>query len=91
MASTVLMNISKDEHERAKFRSRRKFETDQTSNMLTAEARGEARGEVMGESRGRKDERIKRAKALLDMLDIDVIAEKFELTSDEIEEVKKIK
>ena len=87
MASTVLMNISKDEHERAKFRSRRKFETDQTSNMLTAEARGEVRGE----SRGRKDERIKRAKALLDVLDIDVIAEKFELTSDEIEEVRKIK
>ena len=40
MASTILMNISKDDHERAKFRSRRKFETDLASNILTAEARG---------------------------------------------------
>jgi predicted transposase/invertase (TIGR01784 family) len=41
MASAILMSISKDDHERAKFRSRRKFETDMISNILTAEARGE--------------------------------------------------
>ena len=41
MAGTVLATISKDEHERAKFLSRRKFETDLMSNMLTAEAQGE--------------------------------------------------
>jgi hypothetical protein len=40
------MNISKDAEERARFMSRRKFETDLTSNILTAEARGEARGEM---------------------------------------------
>jgi predicted transposase/invertase (TIGR01784 family) len=45
MASTVLMNISKDDHERAKFRSRRKFETDLASNILTATDRGRAEGE----------------------------------------------
>jgi len=41
MAGTVLATISKDEHERAKFLSRRKYETDLMSNMLTAEAQGE--------------------------------------------------
>jgi len=41
MASTILMSISKDDHERAKFRSRRKFETDMISNVLTAWDNGE--------------------------------------------------
>ena len=41
MAATVLAAISKDEHERAKYLSRRKFETDMTSNLLTAKAQGE--------------------------------------------------
>jgi len=81
MASRVLMNISKDDHERAKFRSRRKFETDLTSNILTAEYRGELRG--------RQDEKIKRATSLLGILDIEIIAEKFELTADEVEALRK--
>jgi hypothetical protein len=42
------MDISKDQEERARFMSRRKFETDLTSNLLTAEARGEARGIEIG-------------------------------------------
>jgi len=41
VASEILMSISKDDHERAKFRSRRKYETDLFSNIATAEARGE--------------------------------------------------
>jgi len=40
MASTVLTTISKDEHERAKFRARRKYEMDVTSNLLTARKQG---------------------------------------------------
>ena len=44
MAGTVLAEISKDEHERAKFLSRRKFETDMASNLLTAEERGRREG-----------------------------------------------
>jgi len=44
VAGALLMEISKDERERARYRSRRMFETDQASNILTAEARGEARG-----------------------------------------------
>ena len=43
MASALLMEISQDEQQRARYRSRRMFETDQTSNILTAEARGENR------------------------------------------------
>jgi len=36
VAGALLMEISQDERERAKFRSRRMFETDQVSNVLTA-------------------------------------------------------
>jgi len=44
MAGSLFMEISKDEQERAHYRSRRMFETDQISNILTAEERGEKRG-----------------------------------------------
>ena len=40
MAGALLMEISQDERERARIRSRRMYETDQMSNILTAEARG---------------------------------------------------
>ena len=50
MAATVLAAISKDKHERAKFMSQRKDETDMTSNVLTAEKRG-----VMKVARNMKD------------------------------------
>ena len=40
MASELLMEISKDERERAIMRSRRMFQTDQFSNLQTAERRG---------------------------------------------------
>jgi predicted transposase/invertase (TIGR01784 family) len=42
MAAELLMSVSRDADERARMMSRKKFETDMTSNMLTAEARGEA-------------------------------------------------
>jgi len=44
MAAELLMGISKDQEERARFMSRKKFETDLTSNIMTAETRGEIRG-----------------------------------------------
>jgi predicted transposase/invertase (TIGR01784 family) len=40
MASALLMEISKDEHERARLRSRRMYETDRYSDIATAEERG---------------------------------------------------
>ena len=39
------MSISKDERERAVFRSRRMYETDRASDLATAEDRGERKGE----------------------------------------------
>ncbi|MDR1701618.1 MAG: hypothetical protein LBR56_02450 [Sporomusaceae bacterium] len=44
MAGNLLMSISKDEKERAIFRSRRMYQSDLESNLATAEARGEVRG-----------------------------------------------
>ena len=40
MAGELLLSISKDEQERARYRSKRMFETDRTSNELTIEYRG---------------------------------------------------
>ena len=41
MAGNLLMSVSKDERERAIFRSRRMYQSDQESNIATAEYRGE--------------------------------------------------
>jgi hypothetical protein len=50
------MEISKDEQECARFRSRRMAETDRISNLLTVEERGRTRGRAegmaLGEARG---------------------------------------
>jgi predicted transposase/invertase (TIGR01784 family) len=43
MAGSLLMSVSKDERERAAYRSRRMYETDMQSNIATAEDRGERR------------------------------------------------
>ena len=48
MAAALLQEISKDEHERARLRSRRMYETDRVSDLLTAEARGEIKGKAEG-------------------------------------------
>ena len=52
MAGDLLMSISKDERERAVFRSRRMYQTDLASDLATAEDRGERRGIEIGERRG---------------------------------------
>ena len=54
MDGTLLKSISKDERERAVFRSRRMYQTDMESNRITAERRGEERGIKIGEKRGEK-------------------------------------
>lgn len=48
MAGNLLMSISQDERERAVFRSRRMYQTDQQSNIATAEDRGVQRGRAEG-------------------------------------------
>ncbi|MCL2765786.1 MAG: Rpn family recombination-promoting nuclease/putative transposase [Treponema sp.] len=54
MAATILREISKDERERAIFRSRQMAETDRISDLLTAEERGMIRGR----EEGREEERL---------------------------------
>ena len=80
MGAQVLLNISKDEKERARLTSEYKFAVDLQSKMVDARRDGRAEG--------RKEERIKNAKALLDVLDIKVITERFELTPEEVEGLK---
>ena len=48
MASSLLMSVSQSEKERAIFRSRRMYQSDQESNIATAEARGREMGKEMG-------------------------------------------
>ena len=55
MAATLLREISKDEHERARLRSRRMYETDRISDLLTAEEKGEIRGIAKGREEGREE------------------------------------
>jgi len=45
MAASLLREISKDEHERARLRSRRMYETDKESDRLTSEEIGERRSD----------------------------------------------
>jgi len=52
MTASLLQEVSKDERERALFRSRRMFETDRVSDLLTAEARGEIKGKSEGIAEG---------------------------------------
>ena len=90
MASALLQTISQDDYERARFLSRRKFENDVESARNTAvkvaveEAKKEAEKKAF-------EEKMKRAKSLLDVLDIEIIAERFELTDEEVEALKEIK
>ena len=86
MAGSVLTAISKDEHERAKFMSRRKFETDQMSNLLTAEERGRIAGREEGFEEGRAEERtslVLRMKA--DGVPLETISRYTGLSVEEIE------
>jgi predicted transposase/invertase (TIGR01784 family) len=55
MAATLLQEISKDEVERAHYRSRRMFESDMESNILTAIDIGRAEGMERGMERGRAE------------------------------------
>jgi len=45
MASAILQEISRDENERALFRSRKKAEMDNYSNIKTAKCKGEMRSD----------------------------------------------
>ena len=70
---TPLMEISKDEQERARFRSRRMAETDRISNLLTVEERGRTRGRAegmaLGEAKGRTEGRTEGMARVFELLE----------------------
>jgi len=84
MAGTLLKSISKDERERAHFRSRRMFQTDMESNRILAEQRGEARGE----KRAKKLEAKRRKETVINLMVLGIpindIVQAMKLTPDEI-------
>ena len=97
MAGNLLMGISQDERERAIFRSRKMYQTDQQSNLATAEDRGERRGLARGRAEGRAEGRVKgRAERNLEIaqnllridLPLDQIAIATGLTVEEVEHLR---
>jgi predicted transposase/invertase (TIGR01784 family) len=74
MAGNLLMSVSKDERERAVYRSRRMYQTDMQSNIATAE------------DRGRKEGAFAIARNLLRMnMPLDQIVTATDLTREEVE------
>ena len=85
MAGDLLMSVSKDEHERAVFRSRRMYQTDLASNLATAEDRGRQEGM----QKGRQEGVVEVARNLLKMrLPLDEIATATGLTIEAINRLR---
>ena len=84
MAATLLREISKDEHERARQRSRRMYETDRISDLLTAREKGliEGRieGKAEGEAKGRAEGIVEGAEKIIALLKKGVPLEEIERT-----------
>ena len=90
VASEVLMEISKDEHERALFRSRRMYQMDLESNLAAAtrmgEEKGEAKGRAEGEAKGMAKGKADVAKMMIaNAMPIEEIMKYTGLTRAEIE------
>ena len=81
MAAALLQEISQDERERAILRSRRMYETDMTSNLLTAKRKGEIEGEIRGREEGIKQVAKKMKSKGIDLL---TISETTSLSVDEV-------
>ena len=90
MAGEILTTISKDDREKAKLLSRKKFETDYYSNILTAQEHGRIKGKAEGKAEGRaegeREKAIAKAKNLLGLVDsIEKIAKITGQTREEVE------
>jgi len=77
----------KDE-DRAIYKRREENRMYKESLLYTAEKRGEKRGEKIGKEKGEKKAKIEIARNLLDILDIETISMKTDLS---IEEIRKLK
>ncbi len=85
MAGDLLMSVSQSEKERAIFRSRRMFQSDNDSNIATAEARGRQ----AGRQEGRREEKFDVARNLLGFsVPIDTIIKSTGLTREDIESLR---
>jgi predicted transposase/invertase (TIGR01784 family) len=88
MAGTLLKSISKDEQERAIFRSRRMAQTDRESDRVTAEKRGEKRGVELERKRGEKQRDAERRKTVRVLksegVPVDLISKATGMTPEEI-------
>ncbi len=89
MAGNLLMSVSKDERERAVYRSRKMYQTDLESNLATAEERGMRIGEKKGISTGKREEKTRIALNALKMnIPIEIIAKLTGFTCEEVENLK---
>ncbi|MCL1792111.1 MAG: hypothetical protein FWG40_12375, partial [Peptococcaceae bacterium] len=97
MAKDLLQTISKDEIERAHFRSRRMFRMDMEHNLIAARDEGRAEGRTEGRAEGHAEGRTKgHAEGVIavarNMLkrnrSIDEVAEDTGLTREEVENLR---
>ncbi len=85
MAGDLLMSVSQSEKERAIFRSRRMFQSDNDSNLATAEARGR----MAGRQEGRRAEKFEVARNLMGFnVPVDTIIKSTGLTREDIESLR---
>lgn len=89
MAVAILDSISKNPDERAKYISRKKFETDMQSNLIVSKRQGEIIGEKRGEIKGGIKRENEIACNLLDMgFDIEDIVKATGLSAKKIEQLR---
>ena len=90
-AVQILSNISKDEHERARFRARRKFQQDMEHNKAVAKQRmvaAKAQGIAIGEARGKTEERARLLKSFISNgFPLEAVIKSMNLTDDEIKQL----
>jgi predicted transposase/invertase (TIGR01784 family) len=85
MVNEVLLNISQDDHERAKYLSRKKFLMDEAHNLIVSRKEGIAEGIAIGETRGR----VEAAKTMLsDGVPLDKVIQYTGLSSADLEKLK---
>jgi len=90
MATETLIHVSQDDHERARNRSRRKWQTDYESDMNTSRAVGREegleKGREEGLEKGRAEVAIAIARKMLEAnMHIDAIASLSGLTREDVE------
>jgi len=91
MARELLQTISRDENERARFRSRRMFLMDMEHNLIAARDEGLLEGRLEGRNEGRDEMSLEIAlKMLIDNYTIDDIIKMTGLTRQEIENLQKL-